>query len=179
MSSPHCPLESSANAENGITEKAENARRIDKMIDNDKTRAIIKFLIELGHTNDMEVIAEGVETMEIADYMKSIGCNYIQGYLYSKPITDEEYIKMLGTLDHEPMDESHHLLETIDSGKFWDPESMETLIFSNFVGPAAIFSYDSETDNVEILRVNQKYIKEVGLGRTEKQIIAPNVLQVK
>ena len=135
---------------------------------------ILSSVVRMAKWLETPVIAEGVETMEIADYMKSIGCNYIQGYLYSKPITDEEYIKMLGTLDHEPMDESHHLLETIDSGKFWDPESMETLIFSNFVGPAAIFSYDSETDNVEILRVNQKYIKEVGLGRTEKQIIKNN-----
>ena len=45
------------------------------------------------------VIAEGVETVEIADYMKSIGCNYIQGYLYSKAVSEEaDYIEMLGQL---------------------------------------------------------------------------------
>ena len=35
---------------------------------------------------DTPVIAEGVETIEQADYMKSIGCSYIQGYLFSKPV---------------------------------------------------------------------------------------------
>ena len=63
------------------------------------------------------------------------------------------------------------LLSTVASGNFWNPDSMETLIFSNFVGAAAIFEYDSETDDVEILRVNKKYVIEVGMGRTEQQII--------
>ncbi len=132
---------------------------------------ILSSVVRMARWLETPVIAEGVETMEIADYMKSIGCNYIQGYLYSKPIPEDEYIKTLGSLNHEPMEAEMRLLKTIDSGKFWDPESMETLIFSNFVGAAAIFSYDSEEKTIEILRVNQKYIKEVGMGRTEKKII--------
>ncbi len=132
---------------------------------------ILSSVVRMAKWLETPVIAEGVETMEIADYMKSIGCNYIQGYLYSKPIPEAAFIEMVKTLNHEPLEESLHLARTIDSGKFWDPESMETLIFSNFVGPAAIFSYDSVNDAIEILRINQKYIKEVGMGRTEKQIM--------
>lgn len=43
------------------------------------------------------------------------------------------------------------LVKTMDAHRFWDPESLETLIFSNYVG--AVFSY--EDGNTEILRVNK------------------------
>ena len=135
---------------------------------------ILSSVVRMAKWLNTPVIAEGVETMEIADYMRSIGCNYIQGYLYSKPIEEAAYIEMLGQLNHEPLEDSLKLLNTIDSGKFWDPDSMETLIFSNFVGPAAIFSFDTADEKVELLRVNQKYIKEIGMGRTEKQLISAN-----
>ena len=53
---------------------------------------------------------------------------------------------------------------SVDAIKFWTPDSYETLIFSQYVGPAAVFSY--EKGNVEILRVNPKYVKEMGMGLT-------------
>ena len=132
---------------------------------------ILSSVVQMAKWLDTPVIAEGIETVETADYMKSIGCNYIQGYLYSKPVSEQEFIEILGKLNHEPMQAAMKLLSTVASGNFWNPDSMETLIFSNFVGAAAIFEYDSETDDVEILRVNKKYVIEVGLGRTEQQII--------
>ena len=47
---------------------------------------------------------------------------------------------------------------------------METLIFSNFAGPAGIFVYDKQDNSIEIMRINKKFIKEIGVGRTEKDI---------
>ena len=132
---------------------------------------ILSSVVQMAKWLETPVIAEGIETVETADYMKSIGCNYIQGYLYSKPVKEDEFIEILGKLNHEPVQAAMKLLSTVASGNFWDPDSMETLIFSNFVGAAAIFDYDSENDNIEIVRVNKKYVLEVGGGRTEKQII--------
>ena len=39
----------------------------------------------------MPVIAEGVETKEQLDFLKSIGCHVIQGYYYSRPLPIEEF----------------------------------------------------------------------------------------
>lgn len=132
---------------------------------------ILSSIVHMTKWLNTPVIAEGVETMEQADYMKSTGCNYIQGYLYYKPLPEEEFLEKTLTLEHEPLTPSMHLINTLDSGKFWDPNSMETLIFNNFVGGAAIFTYDSVTGDLKILRVNRKYVKELGMNLNEHDII--------
>ncbi|MBR3632077.1 MAG: EAL domain-containing protein, partial [Elusimicrobiaceae bacterium] len=41
------------------------------------------------------IVAEGVETEEQADFLRSIGCDTAQGFLYSRPISMEEFEKKL------------------------------------------------------------------------------------
>ena len=105
--------------------------------------------------------------------MKSIGCSYIQGYLFSKPITEEEFIEKLKRTDHEPVQPPITLIESMDAGKFWNPNSLETLIFNHYVGGAAIFSY--QDGEIQVLRVNEKYMKELGMNMCEKDILNANL----
>ncbi len=136
---------------------------------NNRGGTIISSIVRMAKWLDMPVIAEGVETMSQADFLKSIGCEYIQGYLYSKPLPEEEFEQLLrdATVDSTVLqDESTHTLEAHD---FWEPKSQETLIFSNFVGGAAIFEYHN--GKAEILRVNKKYLKELGMNLSEKDLI--------
>ena len=132
---------------------------------------ILSSIVQMAKWLDTPVIAEGVETVELADYLKSIGCSYIQGYLYSKPLEENDFIEYTKTLKHEPMRTSMSLINSMDSGRFWNPDSMETLIFSNFAGPACIFVFDMYDRSVEMARVNQKYMREIGQGRNEKDIL--------
>jgi len=46
------------------------------------------------------VIAEGVETIAHAEFLKNMGCEEAQGYLYSKPVTTTEFTKLLATNRH-------------------------------------------------------------------------------
>ncbi|WP_295156540.1 EAL domain-containing protein [uncultured Ruminococcus sp.] len=130
---------------------------------------IISAIVQMAKWLGTPVIAEGVETMEQADYMKSIGCKYVQGYLYSKPVTEDEFLQKLKQVEHEPVEQALDLLNAMDAGKFWDPSSMETLIFNNFVGGAVIFTY--QKGKAEILKVNKKYLKEIGMNMLEQDIL--------
>jgi len=56
--------------------------------------AIVKATTLLAHSLHLVVIAEGVETKEQLDYLKSIGCNEIQGYYFSKPLVASEFTKL-------------------------------------------------------------------------------------
>ncbi len=66
---------------------------IDNIAKNEKTSAIIKYIINLARDLGFDVIAEGVETKEQLDILMSHGCNHIQGYYYSKPLPSEEFEK--------------------------------------------------------------------------------------
>ncbi len=52
-------------------------------------RKMLEPLIDLCHSHGLQVTAEGVETREVADYLISIGCDYLQGFLYGQPTTLE------------------------------------------------------------------------------------------
>ena len=44
---------------------------------------------------DIRIIAEGVETEDELEAMKSLGVDYIQGYYFSKPLPEHEFLKFL------------------------------------------------------------------------------------
>ncbi len=75
-----------------------NVLKIDKDFFHSKTtkkreRIVISSTVRMASELEMEVICEGVETEEQADFLKSIGCSMAQGYLYSKPVSKEEFIE--------------------------------------------------------------------------------------
>lgn len=57
----------------------------------ERSRRIIEHVVNMAHSLDMSIVAEGVETQEQADYLTSIGCDTLQGYLISPPIPVKEY----------------------------------------------------------------------------------------
>lgn len=58
--------------------------------------ALCEAIIVMGHKLGMKVIAEGIETKEQLDLLISAGCDYGQGYWFSKPIPAEDFEKLLG-----------------------------------------------------------------------------------
>ncbi|MDD2864953.1 MAG: EAL domain-containing protein [Methylococcales bacterium] len=62
---------------------------------NYRDTAIIHAIIALGHSLDMDVIAEGVETEEDRKFLATHGCNNYQGYFFSKPIPIDMFEKLL------------------------------------------------------------------------------------
>ncbi len=61
-------------------------------------RALSRAIIVMAHELGLKVIAEGVETEAQGEYLRSFGCDFAQGYLYSKPLDPEAFETMLGDL---------------------------------------------------------------------------------
>ncbi|MFH1852665.1 MAG: EAL domain-containing protein, partial [Candidatus Neomarinimicrobiota bacterium] len=57
--------------------------------------AIVNSIIKLGHSLNLNVIAEGVETQSQLDYLRKNYCNEIQGFYYSKPLSAEKLADFL------------------------------------------------------------------------------------
>lgn len=56
---------------------------------------ILASVVNMAKVLEMPVIAEGVEKESQVRFLKNIGCEYVQGYYYAKPMPAEEYEKML------------------------------------------------------------------------------------
>ncbi|MGB6724724.1 MAG: EAL domain-containing protein [Terracidiphilus sp.] len=61
------------------------------------SKVLVKAIIGLAHNLGMKVIAEGVETAADAAYLRSQGCEYIQGYFFSKPLAFEAAAEFVQT----------------------------------------------------------------------------------
>ena len=53
-------------------------------------------IIEMVKQVEKDVVVEGVETREQLEKLVELGCNYCQGFLFSKPLSENDYIKFLG-----------------------------------------------------------------------------------
>ncbi|MBB1338948.1 bifunctional diguanylate cyclase/phosphodiesterase [Pseudoalteromonas sp. SR44-2] len=60
---------------------------------NDNSIALVKAIITMAHNLDVMVVAEGVETQKQYDLLKQLACDYIQGYIFSKAITKQEFME--------------------------------------------------------------------------------------
>jgi EAL domain-containing protein (putative c-di-GMP-specific phosphodiesterase class I) len=65
---------------------------------NGSTPLILRSIIALAHELGKEVVAEGVETAEDAAYLRSIGCEYGQGFYYGEPMSPKEVGSLLAAL---------------------------------------------------------------------------------
>ena len=68
---------------------------IDTISTDTSTRVIIESIIEMAQRLGYDTVAEGVETEEQLEYLKKAGCDYIQGYYLSKPISCEAFEEIL------------------------------------------------------------------------------------
>ena len=133
---------------------------------NQRSGMILNSIIRMAKWLNTQTIAEGVETITQADYMKSMGCNYIQGYLYSKPIKEDEFIKLL---ENSFFEEASNEISIVNQNiiQLMNPDSVESYFFNNFVGPAAICSY---RNIIDVIRTNDKFIEELGLNLSADEI---------
>jgi diguanylate cyclase (GGDEF)-like protein len=58
-------------------------------------RRLVQSIVDIGRSLDIEIVAEGVETMEHARMLREIGCSILQGYAFAKPMPGEELERLL------------------------------------------------------------------------------------
>lgn len=136
---------------------------------NDKGGTIISSVVRMAKWLGLPVIAEGVETVEQADFLRSIGCNYIQGYLYSRPVPEADLEQLLRKVSVGVIKSTLKTDADFTTANFWQPSSEITTIFNKYMGPAAFFEYCE--GRLEYLRVNQKYLQEIGMNMSEQDLI--------
>lgn len=72
------------------------------IVEDKRLRAIVGHSIRIAHDLGMKVVAECIETAEQAALLHGIGCDYGQGYFYSRPLDDEGVARLLAALPDAP-----------------------------------------------------------------------------
>lgn len=67
-----------------------------------RDQQIVAAIIEMGHSLNKEIVAEGIETIAQMHFLKDLGCDLGQGYLFAKPIPVEEFNRLLSNIDLQP-----------------------------------------------------------------------------
>ena len=56
-----------------------------------REKVLIRHIVETAKELDMKVIAEGVETRGYVEFLKELGCDYVQGFVFYRPMPVEEF----------------------------------------------------------------------------------------
>lgn len=86
---------------NYLNRMAFNIIKIDKEMlwesfKNEKARVTLEYTISMLNALQLFIVAEGVETEEMRDKLVQFGCHYLQGWLFSKAVSGEEFMKLIG-----------------------------------------------------------------------------------
>ena len=126
---------------------------------------IITSIIQMAHSIDMQVVAEGVENKSQADFLKSVGCLNMQGFYFACPMDADSFEAMLIKEAQNPKNSRSKEKGIPNSLDFFDIDSQSTLVFNSYVGGAAILSRSSN-GKVSAIRINDKFFEILGIGRT-------------
>ncbi len=70
---------------------------VDDVMKDDKALAIVKTIIDMAYNLKLDVVAEGVENTEQLDILRRNGCKLYQGFLFSKPLMENDFLDKLKT----------------------------------------------------------------------------------
>lgn len=132
---------------------------------NNRGGSIMTSVVRMANWLKLPVIAEGIEKIEQAEFLKSVGCYFMQGYLFSRPIPEDEFLALMGASDLELVEEDDLSEDLSNAVDFLNPKTQNALLFNSFVGGAAIVEYSK--DSLEAIRINDKFFETIGITREE------------
>ncbi len=123
---------------------------------------ILSSIVQMADWLEMSVIAEGVETKEQAEFLKSLGCYVMQGYYFAKPRPISEFeelfeIQSVGGVKKDVPDRELFRME-----EFLDSDGKNAYIFNSCIGGAALLEFNRS--DVRALMVNESFFKTMGIG---------------
>lgn len=143
----------------------------------DKGGTILSNVIRMAQTLGLKIIAEGVETQAQANLLKSLGCDIFQGFLYSKPLPENEFLKVLTSTDKKLDIELDDKVRNLNLNSFYDVNSTENFMFEYFTGPAILLEFNSDKDELKMIRCNDSLLELLELNDSTFMEINTYLLQ--
>ena len=124
--------------------------------------SILESIIHMARSMTIPVIVEGVEIPEQIEFLTNIGCRYMQGYYFYRPMPVEEFEELIedpANIDLRGFEFKAN--EQLHTREFLDENVFSDTMLNNILGPVAIYCRNG--DNVDIIRYNQHFYRMVGI----------------
>ncbi len=106
-----------------------------------RSERILSSVVRMAGWLDLPVVVEGVETNEQRDFLESIGAEYVQGFLFARPMPREEYEKILRASTEGKRSVVHREPKNAKLDSIWSASPNAEQIFKNIMQPIAIYEY--------------------------------------
>ena len=140
-----------------------------------RSGCILISIISMAHWLGLQVIAEGVETEQQADYLLSIGCKYVQGRYYGGAMTVDEFDKLLESNKTDGC-RRPSIAVSEESGDFWSYDNINNLLFNKFMDGSMVI--DQRKNSLESLRVNGRFSQETGISDVDLDEYRNDIIQL-
>ena len=121
---------------------------------------IVESVVNMTKTMGLPIIVEGVETKEQANFLIELGCRYIQGFYYYRPMPAHEIEEIM--MDESKIDDRGFIVKANQQFRireFLDKNIYSDSMLNNILGAVAFYSWDGE--HVDIVRFNQQFYQAV------------------
>ncbi|MBQ6721089.1 MAG: EAL domain-containing protein, partial [Clostridia bacterium] len=124
---------------------------------------ILESIINMIKSLSIPLIVEGVDSPALVHYLKDVGCHYMQGFHFYRPMPSEQFealIALPGNTDPHGIALMHH--EQLHIREFLDSNIYSDAMLNNILGPVAF--YARKDDNVDIVRFNSQFLHLITIG---------------
>ncbi len=141
-----------------------DARFLDIEEGNDsKGLHILESVVNMAKTIGLPIIVEGVETKFQCDFLEDLGCRYIQGFYFYRPMPLDDFKAII--INEEMIDDRGFvakLNEQVRIREFLDKNIYSDSMLNNIIGPVAFYSWDGK--HTDIVRFNEQFYKAVNVS---------------
>ncbi len=128
---------------------------------NPRAASILTSVVRMAKWLHMPVVAEGVETWEQLSFLRSIGCDHVQGYLFARPLPQAEYAAQYIAASAAPFETDLPVTRnSVDLSCLWDGSPQADTLFNGMIGAMGI--YELVGGVLEVRRVNDGYYELFG-----------------
>lgn len=120
-----------------------------------RSENIIASVVRMAKWLGMPAVAEGVEKAEQVNFLGSVGCEYVQGFYFARPMPIDEYEKLVRENKEKTVSKNVDLTGALTMDKLWSSAPEMEILFSNSAQASAICEFDG--NKFTYLRTNNAY----------------------
>lgn len=138
-----------------------------------KSEKILACVLKMAHWLGLTVVVEGVETREQKNFLESVGCLYVQGYYFARPMPAEKYEMLLsGLLKTEETTGKADPNRNLDT--LWSSDSKIGTLLRSIAVPFAILEYSNH--QADVLRTNPAFTRIFQSETQLQKMLSPDEL---